>query len=122
MVFVVLVIIFFSYLAVQDGKLIPNFYQVANEYLLKFVFGIVDKQIVQMVMYMVHFYLSCFYLCYWVIYLVCYLLDSRPQSFGVYIFFLFNYLNSYGCGRLAEHGFKFFKLFVPNVPIYLLLF
>lgn len=44
-VFVVLVIIFLSYLAIHEGKLIPNFYQIANEYLLKFVFGIVDKQI-----------------------------------------------------------------------------
>ena len=61
-VFVVLVIIFLSYLAIHEGKLIPNFYQIANEYLLKFVFGIVDKQIVQMAMYMAHFYLYCFYL------------------------------------------------------------
>lgn len=60
--FVVFSIIFLSYLAIYNGKLIPNFYQIANEYLLKFVFNIVDKQIVLMVLYMVLFYLCYFYL------------------------------------------------------------
>ncbi len=57
--FVVASMIFLSYLAINEGKLIPNFYQIANEYLLKFVFNIVDKQIVLTVMYTAHFYLFC---------------------------------------------------------------
>ena len=59
--FVVFSIIFLSYFAIYNSKLIPNFYQIANEFLLKFVFNIVDKQIVLMGLFMVHFYL--FYFC-----------------------------------------------------------
>lgn len=62
--FVVIAMLFLSYLAIYTGKLIPNFYQIVNEYLLKFIFNIVDKQIVLMVIFMVHFYLYYFYLCY----------------------------------------------------------
>lgn len=61
MIFVVVIMLFLGYLAIFEGKLIPNFYQLINEYMLKFVFGIVDKQIGQMGMFMVHFYL--YYLC-----------------------------------------------------------
>ena len=57
--FVVISMIFLSYLAIHEGKLIPNFYQISNEYLLKFVFNIVDKQIVLMDMFMDRFYLYC---------------------------------------------------------------
>lgn len=45
MIFVVVIMLFLGYLAIFEGKLIPNFYQLINEYMLKFVFGIVDKQI-----------------------------------------------------------------------------
>lgn len=120
-VFVVLVIIFFSYLAVHDGKLIPNFYQVANEYLLKFVFGIVDKQIgVNGYVY------GPFLFVLFLFVLLGNLFGMLPFGFAPTNHLAFTFFFSLTIWTvtvvvgLAEHGFRFFKLFVPNVPVYLL--
>lgn len=68
--FVLSCILFINFLSVFDRKFIPNVYQLLNEYILKFIFNIVDKQIELTDIYMVLFYLCCFYLYYLEIYLV----------------------------------------------------
>ncbi len=123
LIFVLVTIGFFLFFFNLNSKLIPSFTQLCVESSLVFVLGVVDKQIGRKGYIYFPFILSLFFII-----LFSNLYGIVPFSFSptshVVITFFFSimvWIMAIIMG-LLENGINFYKLFVPNVPIYMLPF
>lgn len=112
-------LVFFNF----NARFIPSFTQICVELCISLVFGVLDKQAGKKGYIYFPFVLSLFFFI-----LLSNLYGITPFSFAptshVVITFFFSimvWLMAIFMGVL-ENGFGFYKLFVPNVPIYMLPF
>ena len=123
LIFVVITLFFFLMYFNFNSTFIPSFTQICVEAVVIFVFGVLDKQIGKKGYIYFPFILTLFFFI-----LLSNLYGITPFSFAptshVIVTFFFSitvWLMAIFIGIL-ENGFGFYKLFVPNVPIYMLPF
>jgi len=123
LLFVVVSIIFWLLFFSFNSTLIPSFTQLCVELTFAFVFEVLDKQIGKKGYIYFPFILSLFFFI-----LFSNLYGITPFSFAptshVVITFFFSIMVWFMAIfiGLAENGVGFYKLFVPNVPVYMLPF
>lgn len=123
LIFVTLTIMFFFYFFTIYSNFLSNFNQICVNESFKFIFAILEKQ----AGYKGYIYFPFIMLLFYFI-LFANLYGITPFSFSptshiviTFFFSLIVWLMSISIG-LYENGFGFYKLFVPNVPLYLLPF
>lgn len=123
LLFVVVTLLFFLLFFNFNSTFIPSFTQICVELCVAFIFGVLDKQIGKKGYIYFPFVLSLFFFI-----LLSNLYGITPFSFAptshVVITFFFSimvWFMSIFIGIL-ENGVGFYKLFVPNVPLYMLPF
>lgn len=123
LLFVVVTLVFFLLFFNLNSTFIPSFTQICVELCVTFVFSVLDKQIGKKGYIYFPFVLSLFFFI-----LLSNLYGITPFSFaptshGVVTFFfsIMVWFMAIFIGIL-ENGVGFYKLFVPNVPLYMLPF
>lgn len=123
LLFVVVTIFFFLYFFLLNTRIIPSFTQLSVDFVVKFVLELIKKQIGVKGFIYFPFILALF-----LVVLISNLYGIIPFSFSptahVLVTFFFSmivWLMSILIG-LRENGVGFYKLFVPNVPAYMLPF
>lgn len=123
LLFVAFTVFFFLFFFNLYSTLIPSFTQVCVELSVLFVFGVLDKQIGKKGYIYFPFVLSLFFFI-----LISNLYGITPFSFAptshitiTFFFSIMVWIMAILIG-LIENGVSFYKLFVPNVPIYMLPF
>lgn len=123
LLFVVVTLLFFVLFFNYNSNIIPSFTQVCVELTVMFIFGVLDKQIGKKGYIYFPFVLTLFFFI-----LLSNLYGITPFSFAptshVVITFFFSimvWVMSISIG-IYENGLGFYKLFVPNVPLYMLPF
>lgn len=123
LLFVVVTLVFFLTFFNFNSTLIPSFTQVCVESCVTFVFGVLDKQIGKKGYIYFPFVLTLFFFI-----LLSNLYGITPFSFAptshVVVTFFFSIMVWFMAIFIGilENGVGFYKLFVPNVPIYMLPF
>lgn len=123
LLFVVVTVVFFLFFFNLYSGYLPSFTQICVESVISFVFNVLDKQIGRKGYIYFPFVLSLFFFI-----LLSNLYGITPFSFAptshVTITFFFSimvWIMTILVGIL-ENGVAFYKLFVPNVPLYMLPF
>lgn len=123
LLFVVVTVVFFLFFFNLYSGYLPSFTQICVELVISFVFNVLDKQIGRKGYIYFPFVLSLFFFI-----LLSNLYGITPFSFAptshVTITFFFSimvWIMTILVGIL-ENGVSFYKLFVPNVPLYMLPF
>lgn len=123
LLFVVVTLLFFLTFFNFNSTFIPSFTQICVESCVIFVFGVVDKQIGRKGYIYFPFVLTLFFFI-----LLANLYGIAPFSFSptshVIVTFFFSimvWIMAILIG-LLENGVGFYKLFVPNVPLFMLPF
>lgn len=123
LIFVVVTVVGFLSFFVFNGRLVPSFMQLCIEQLVKFVLGLIEKQIGVKGFIFFPFVFALFLLV-----LFSNLYGILPFSFSptshilvTFFFSMMVWFMSIMIG-IYENGFRFYKLFVPNVPAYMLPF
>lgn len=123
LLFVVVTLVFFMLFFNFNSRFIPGFTQICIEACLGFVFGVVDKQIGKKGYIYFPFILSLFFFI-----LFSNLYGIVPFSFSptshVLVTFFFSIMVWFMAIFIGilENGVGFYKLFVPNVPLFMLPF
>lgn len=123
LLFVVVTLVFFFLFFNFNSTFIPSFTQVCIESSLLFVFGVVDKQIGKKGYIYFPFVLTLFFFI-----LFANLYGIAPFSFSptshVLVTFFFSIMVWFMAIFIGilENGVGFYKLFVPNVPLFMLPF
>lgn len=123
LLFVVVSVVFWLMFFNLNATFLPSFTQVCVELAVVFVFGVLDKQIGKKGYYYFPFILSLFFFI-----LFSNLYGIMPFSFAptshIIITFFFSIMVWFMAIFIGvnENGVGFYKLFVPNVPIYMLPF
>lgn len=123
LLFVVTTLLFYLTFFNFNSTFIPSFTQICVELSVKFVFGVIDKQIGQKGYAYLPFILTLFYFI-----LFSNIFGIAPFSFSptshVVVTFFFSimvWVMAILIG-IFENGLGFYKLFVPNVPLFMLPF
>lgn len=123
LLFVVVTLVFFFLFFNFNSTFIPSFTQICIESCLGFVFGVVDKQIGKKGYIYFPFVLTLFFFI-----LFSNLYGIAPFSFSptshVLVTFFFSIMVWFMAIFIGilENGVGFYKLFVPNVPLFMLPF
>lgn len=123
LLFVVVTLVFFLLFFNFNATFIPSFTQVCVESFVVFIFGVVDKQIGKKGYIYFPFVLTLFFFI-----LLSNLYGIAPFSFSptshVIVTFFFSIMVWFMAIFIGilENGVGFYKLFVPNVPLFMLPF
>lgn len=123
LLFVVVTLVFFLLFFNFNATFIPSFTQVCVESFVIFIFGVVDKQIGKKGYIYFPFVLTLFFFI-----LLSNLYGIAPFSFSptshVIVTFFFSIMVWFMAIFIGilENGVGFYKLFVPNVPLFMLPF
>lgn len=123
LLFVVVTLVFFLLFFNLNSTFIPSFTQICVELCVTFVFSVLDKQIGKKGYIYFPFVLSLFFFI-----LLSNLYGITPFSFAptshVVVTFFFSIMVWFMAIFIGilENGVGFYKLFVPNVPLYMLPF
>lgn len=123
LLFVVVTLIFFFLFFNFNSTFIPSFTQICIEACIVFIFGVVDKQIGKKGYIYFPFVLTIFFFI-----LFANLYGIAPFSFSptshVLVTFFFSIMVWFMAIFIGilENGVGFYKLFVPNVPLFMLPF
>lgn len=123
LLFVVVTLVFFLLFFNFNATFIPSFTQVCIESFVVFIFGVVDKQIGKKGYIYFPFVLTLFFFI-----LLSNLYGIAPFSFSptshVIVTFFFSIMVWFMAIFIGilENGVGFYKLFVPNVPLFMLPF
>lgn len=123
LLFVVVTVVFFLFFFNLYSGYLPSFTQICVELVISFVFNVLDKQIGRKGYIYFPFVLSLFFFI-----LLSNLYGITPFSFAptshvtvTFFFSIMVWIMTILVGIL-ENGVSFYKLFVPNVPLYMLPF
>lgn len=123
LLFVVVTLVFFFLFFSINSTFIPSFTQICIDSCLVFVFGVIDKQIGKKGYIYFPFVLTLFFFI-----LFSNLYGIAPFSFSptshVLVTFFFSVMVWFMAIFIGilENGVSFYKLFVPNVPLFMLPF